>query len=208
MDLIMAEIIYVLANEAMPGLIKIGRTQRDEQVRMSELYSTGVPFPFECLWAGEVENCAYIESIIHNAFGDQRVNPKREFFKLNADRVIPLLKELAIREITTDVEQALIKDVSKAEQEATKDYKRKRPKLNFEEMNIPIGSKLVYAKNENIVVEVVSAKKVMYEGEEYSLTSLTCKLMDKSNIQPTSYWIYNSKNLQDIYNDTYTDMAE
>lgn len=44
------EIVYVLRNEAMPNLIKIGITQRkDLQTRMSELYSTGVPFPFECL---------------------------------------------------------------------------------------------------------------------------------------------------------------
>lgn len=44
------EIVYVLANKAMPDLIKIGKTQRkDLQARMSELYSTGVPFPFECL---------------------------------------------------------------------------------------------------------------------------------------------------------------
>ena len=49
------EIVYVLRNEAMPNLIKIGKTKRkDLQARMSELYSTGVPFPFECLWAGEV----------------------------------------------------------------------------------------------------------------------------------------------------------
>ena len=40
------EIVYVLRNEAMPNLIKIGITQRkDLQTRMSELYSTGVPFP-------------------------------------------------------------------------------------------------------------------------------------------------------------------
>lgn len=35
------EIVYVLRNEAMPNLIKIGITQRkDLQTRMSELYST------------------------------------------------------------------------------------------------------------------------------------------------------------------------
>ena len=202
------EIVYVLSNKAMPNLIKIGKTQRkDLQARMSELYSTGVPFPFECLWAGEVRDCAHIEKIIHNAFVDKRVNLKREFFNLDAGQVIPLLKELAIREITSDVEQALIKDVSKEEREAAKQFHR--PQLNFEEMNIPIGSKLVYAKDENVVVEVVSTKKVMYENEEYSLTSLTRKLMDLSyNIQPTRYWIYDNKNLQDIYNDTYTNVAE
>ena len=57
------EIVYVLQNEAMPGLIKIGITH-DEQVdkRLQTLYTTGVPLPFECIWAGEVDDCAEIES--------------------------------------------------------------------------------------------------------------------------------------------------
>ena len=42
-------IVYVLSNEAMPGLVKIGLTQRSElEVRLNELYSTGVPLPFTC----------------------------------------------------------------------------------------------------------------------------------------------------------------
>ena len=87
------EIVYVLRNEAMPNLIKIGKTQqKDLQARMSELYSTGVPFPFECLWAGEVRDCSRIESLIHNAFRNNRVNPKREFFNIEPDQVIPLLQ--------------------------------------------------------------------------------------------------------------------
>ena len=43
-------IIYVLVNEAMPGLIKIGKiTKEGKSVedRMKELDSTGVPLPFE-----------------------------------------------------------------------------------------------------------------------------------------------------------------
>jgi len=45
-------IVYVLINPAMPGLIKIGRTnQEDVKYRMSQLYTTGVPLPFECVYA-------------------------------------------------------------------------------------------------------------------------------------------------------------
>ena len=197
------EIVYVLANKAMPDQIKIGKTQRkDLQARMSELYSTGVPFPFECLWAGEVRDCTHIEKIIHNAFVDKRVNMKREFFKLDAEQVIPLLKEFAIREITSDVETALTKNVSTVEQEAAKHFHR--PQLNFEEMNIPKGSKLIFVKDKNVCVEIVDSKKVLFEDEEYSLTSLTRKLLDLSyNIQPTRYWLYEGKNLKDIYEETY-----
>ncbi len=43
----MAEIVYILINEAMPGLIKIGRTNTDLATRIKALYQTGVPLPFE-----------------------------------------------------------------------------------------------------------------------------------------------------------------
>ena len=50
-------IVYVLKNPAFPNLVKIGITTREEvQIRMSELYTTGVPLPFECVFAGKVDN--------------------------------------------------------------------------------------------------------------------------------------------------------
>ncbi|MFN3446329.1 MAG: GIY-YIG nuclease family protein, partial [Bacteroidia bacterium] len=39
-------LIYILTNPAMPGLVKIGKTNRaDVKQRMFELYSTGGPVP-------------------------------------------------------------------------------------------------------------------------------------------------------------------
>ena len=54
----MADTVYILTNEAMPGLIK------------KQLYSTGVPLPFELFYACEVSNCVSVESKLHDAFGD------------------------------------------------------------------------------------------------------------------------------------------
>jgi hypothetical protein len=43
----MAEIVYVLTNEAMPGLVKIGLTTDSVEARLTQLSShTGVPLPF------------------------------------------------------------------------------------------------------------------------------------------------------------------
>jgi len=45
------EIVYVLANSAMPDIVKIGNTtQADIKTRMNQLYTTGVPVPFECVF--------------------------------------------------------------------------------------------------------------------------------------------------------------
>ena len=49
-------IVYVLTNPAMPGMVKIGRTGRQVEARLSDLYSTGVPLPFECEYAARVKD--------------------------------------------------------------------------------------------------------------------------------------------------------
>ena len=198
------EIVYVLQNEAMPGLIKIGITH-DEQVdkRLQTLYTTGVPLPFECIWAGEVDNCAEIESLIHNAFSDFRINPKREFFKLKPERVIPLLKKLASAEIMANkVEKMFNGSVSVAEKEAVKQFHR--PMLDFKEMGISVGDELLYEKDPTIRVTVISNKKINFEGKEYSLSALTKKIRKLPYyVAPCKYWSYKGKNLDDIYNETY-----
>lgn len=76
-------IVYVLTNPAMPGLVKIGMTTRDNlDTRMRELYGTGVPVPFECAYACKVKtsDCSKIEKALHIAFAPNRINANREFF--------------------------------------------------------------------------------------------------------------------------------
>jgi hypothetical protein len=74
-------IVYVLTNPAMPGLIKIGRTdQEDANSRIGQLYTTGVPVPFTIEFACKVPNAEDVERALHIAFAPNRINPKREFF--------------------------------------------------------------------------------------------------------------------------------
>ena len=40
-------LVYILANPAMPGLVKIGQTTNEITSRMNELNTTGVPLPFD-----------------------------------------------------------------------------------------------------------------------------------------------------------------
>ena len=77
-------------------------------------------------------------------------------------------------------------------------------------MNIPIGSKLKYAKDDqDVEVDVCSEKKVNYKGKITSLTAVTRELLQIGHdVQPTPYWIYEGKNLMDIYNETYVNADE
>ena len=98
------QIVYALVNPAMEGLVKIGRTtQADISIRMSQLYSTGVPVPFECIYAVKVDDCVKVESALYVAFGPNRVNPSREFFKIKPEQAIAVLKLLGPNDATAEV---------------------------------------------------------------------------------------------------------
>ena len=47
--------VYILINEAMPGIIKIGWTDKNVEERMKELDKTSTPVPFTCYFAKRVE---------------------------------------------------------------------------------------------------------------------------------------------------------
>ena len=89
--------VYILKNEAMPDLIKIGYTKENAKKRANELYTTGVPQPFEVVYELdelEPEQYAKLEGEIHKELAEYRVNPKREFFEYPVDDAIRLLKKL------------------------------------------------------------------------------------------------------------------
>lgn len=99
----MPNIVYVLTNPAMPGIVKIGMTDSAEvQRRMDALYTTGVPLPFDCVVAWEVEgrDAVDIERALHTAFDPARINPSREFFQMEPEQVEVLLRVMPGRDVT------------------------------------------------------------------------------------------------------------
>lgn len=201
-------IVYVLSNEAMPGLIKIGLTKRDElEARLNELYSTGVPLPFTCEYACRVKDCKAVENAIHTAFTKDRVNPAREFFRTSVEYVKPILELLKVEDITVDVEKDMNTSINSSEIDALNNYKKRRPQLNFEEMGIAIGSELVMNYNDQQYTATVrTARTVTFDEKEYYLSALTAEIMDSKfdHVHPTPHWSYNGKSLSDIYDDTYS----
>ncbi len=201
----MEGIIYLLSNPAMPGIIKIGKTiHEDVKVRMAQLYSTGVPVPFECLYAAKVANIDDVEKAFHTAFGPNRLNPRREFFEIESGQAIAILKLLELENVSPLVEQE-VNVVDPIEIEAGKAFAQKRPRLNFVEMGIPIGSELVFNNNGEIAT-VISERNVRFRNEETSLTNATRQALGEGyayNVAPGPYWRFNGRKLRDIYNETY-----
>ena len=58
-------------------MVKIGKTTRDVEIRLTDLYSTGVPLPFECEYAARVKDVDKKEKAFHTAFEPSQVTPKR-----------------------------------------------------------------------------------------------------------------------------------
>lgn len=202
-------IVYVLTNSAMPGLVKIGMTTRESiDSRMKELYSTGVPVPFDCVYACEVKisDCAKIEKALHKAFEPNRINANREFFSIKPEQATAILELFDRKEITSEVTAEIENDLTPEDKVAGEKIKsNRRPPLNYREMNLNIGAKLTFVKDSSVQVIISGDRKVLYQGEELSLTAITKKLLGITHsLQPTLYWEYEGKNLGDIYDETYS----
>jgi len=198
-------VVYVLTNPAMPGMVKIGRTSHDDaKTRIDQLYTTGVPVPFNLEFVCKVPNSEEVEKALHQAFAPHRVNPKREFFTIEASQAIVILKLLHVQDATAEIENQLTDiNITQSEVNAGTQLKKKRPPLNFTEMQIPPSSELVCKINAAIVI-VLDSKRVQLNGEEMSLTAATRKVLNIDyNVAPSPYWSFDGQLLQEIHNNTY-----
>ena len=65
----------------------IGKTGIDNlEFCIRNLFTTGVPVPFECYRASLVNDPDKVERLIHAVFSDTRANPRREFFRISVER--------------------------------------------------------------------------------------------------------------------------
>jgi len=84
--------IYCMINPCMPGLVKVGMTKSPKRlpsIRANELFTTGVPLPFEVVLKKLVINPVAKETSLHNLLSkySERINSGREFFKVSIDVV-------------------------------------------------------------------------------------------------------------------------
>lgn len=205
-------IVYVLTNPAMPGLVKIGRTSRkDLDSRLKELYTTGVPVPFDCAYACLVkpQDSKKIEAALHKAFDDKRINPNREFFTIKPNQVIAILELFNKGDITEEVNEEIENDLDNSDKIAKYNVRKRRPSLNYFEMGLHKGDILNFIENSEITVTIESAKEVIFNGVKQSLTAVTKKLLNKTtDLQPTPKWLYEGRLLSEIYNETYPPSEE
>jgi len=96
-------VVYILTNPAMPGFVKIGRTQHDLLQRMQDLDNTSVPVSFCCFYAARVLNARAVESALHAAFNSTRIRSNREFFYVKPNEVKAALELVELEDVTPQI---------------------------------------------------------------------------------------------------------
>ena len=94
----MSGFVYVMTNDSMPGLVKIGHTINTPHQRAEQLNTTGVPTPFRVEFAVLVKDPEGVEREIHDCFSDKRVNQSREFFAVDVHEVVERVADASVSE--------------------------------------------------------------------------------------------------------------
>jgi len=186
--------VYILTNEAMPGYIKIGLTDNPVSDRVVQLDNTSTALPFQCYYAARVEDNRKIERALHTAFGDFRVRPNREFFKMDPYKVKVILEVLAVEDVTPKNE--LVATAEDAQ--ALRSVGIKAGKFRFSSAAIPVGATLNFVKDFNLTAIVEEDSWVVFCGEKHSLTTAALEALKQcgynwSSVQGPEYWLYNGE---------------
>jgi hypothetical protein len=173
-DTLMSNIVYIFTNEAMPGLVKIGLTTAESiESRIAQLSAaTGIPLPFECYFAAEVKDCEKLEETLHELFSESRINPKREFFRVDPEKVVLAISIGDFKEVTPGATQ-----IDQEEQEALEKIKAQRPRLRLDALGIKPGDTLTCSRDDKITATVVDGNKVDFNGEVLSLSAAALKAL-------------------------------
>ena len=192
--------VYILTNEAMPGIIKIGWTENAVEQRMKELDKTGTPLPFTCFYAKRVDDPRFVESKLHEAFDEFRIRENREFFRMSADQAKAALEIASGEDVTPQG------DVVETESDKVAlDRERKRTRFNFAQIGIEPGEVLEFKKDPSITAKVVENDQIEFRGNITSLSPAALIIVHEmgykwTKIAGPQFWTYKGKTLYELNN--------
>ena len=190
--------VYILTNEAMPGIIKIGWTDKNVEERMKELDKTSTPVPFTCYFAKRVEDPTFVESKLHEAFDEFRIRDNREFFRMSPDQAKAAL------EIASGTDVTPKGDVVESESDRVAlNKERNRNRFNFDEAGIDAGEILEFKKDPSITAKVLDNGQIDFRGTRTSLSQSALTIVQEmgykwNKIAGPQFWMYKGKTLYEI----------
>ncbi len=184
----------------MPGIIKIGWTDKSVEERMKELDRTATPLPFTCYYAKRVDEPTFVESRPHQAFDEFRIRDNREFFRMSPDQAKAAL-EIASGEDVTPKEDV----VENESDRAALDRERKRSRFNFSQIGIEPGEILEFKKDPSITAKVIENDQIEFRGNITSLSPAALIIVHEmgykwTKIAGPQFWMYKGKTLYELNN--------
>jgi len=195
-------IVYILVNQSMPGLIKIGMTgptAEDLEQRIKTLDTTAVPLPFECFYAAKVPDAKIVESHLHETFGPTRVRAKREFFEVDASRAQAALKISRGDDMTPGKEiiETGDSDSLNALEKATR-----RSNFNFDHLDLQVGYTLCFQGDESITCTITGPRRVTFREERMTLSKAAGIVLKEKNKSPIAngalHWTYEGETIDEL----------
>lgn len=200
--------IYILTNPSFPDWVKIGYAD-NPQKRLEQLNRTEcTPFAFRIYATYEVNNRLQdkkVHDIIDSlnptlrskdSLSDGKVRI-REFYNMTPEEAYKLFEAIAQ---VNGLENNLVKYVATEEEQQEEDQAKKvrLSAFRFSMCNIKPGEKVVSLEFPDVICTVLDDKRISYNGEDYSLSSLACMLLNVKSIAGPMHFTYNGKILAEL----------
>lgn len=180
--------VYILTNPCFKeNWVKIGKTDNLDR-RIAELsQATGIPLPFEIYAVLETSKYNEAEHMIHKLIGklapDLRINPKREFFNIEPEDAVSIMQDIS--SLIDDAKilyynnsqhkpQKLGKNLENSNQKRTMS-----PIKTFYSMGLKNGDEIEFIPNAEYKATINSNRTVLFENQEYFLTTLAVMLLKR-----------------------------
>lgn len=207
--------IYIFVNKSFPDFVKIGYTE-DVKRRLQDLNSEcGTPYPFRA-YAKYYVKKPLADKILHRLL--DTINPNlrskdmigdsvrvREFFKMSCEDAYLLLDSIAK---ISNTEENLVKlngDGSIKYETKHQKQKNHKKRLNFKDLQIPVGSFLKFeglcdgVKPVIFVQTIDDNNKIVFQEITMSISTLTKKLLNTNRyVHWCNCFSYNGVLLSDI----------
>jgi len=85
--------VYVISNKAMPGIVKVGHSTKDPELRAEELNHAGSPHPYLVEYEILIEEPYHIEQNVHKSLSSKHEG--KEWFRCTPEDAIAAIKQVA-----------------------------------------------------------------------------------------------------------------
>lgn len=109
--------VYVISNRAMTGLVKVGYSAKDPELRADELNHTGSPHPYVVEYELLIAEPYQVEQGAHKYL--HKVREGKEWFRCNAEQAIAAIRRAANG-------AAIVENFKRADREKAESIRRER----------------------------------------------------------------------------------